>query len=251
MPVARALFDVGFSADARSRVDAGFEEAKLELSEWLPTVDLAQSRTLGQVKNHFVKFLVKVFDAHAKEIVRESANRQRRERYLNKVIEWLIEQTLPPQFSAEEDDTLEHVSHAPVDGFLPHKGWWEKMLAESFRIRGAADAPGWLWGLRISSFRERVVLQFTTKLNQRVGYWLTRSQDGTGEISTAPRLTPAEVIGAWLQQNGVTKQSLAGRAGISRNTLARIINNQPVRADSLSKVAEVIGCDFRELLPRT
>jgi len=69
----------------------------------------------------------------------------------------------------------------------------------------------------------------------------------------APRPSPRQVIRHWLNENGCTVEGLAEMAALSVPTINRIMaESLSYRRDpdSLKSVAVVIGCDWRDLLPR-
>ena len=77
------------------------------------------------------------------------------------------------------------------------------------------------------------------------------SDEGTKGPSHAKRSkpSPAALIGSWLKSRRESQRTLARKAGISPNTLRKIMDGKPVRSDSISAVAEVLGCRYEDLLP--
>jgi len=69
----------------------------------------------------------------------------------------------------------------------------------------------------------------------------------------APRPSPRQVIRHWLNETGCTVEGLAEMAALSVPTVNRIMAESLLYSrdpDSLKSVAVVIGCDWRDLLPR-
>ena len=64
-----------------------------------------------------------------------------------------------------------------------------------------------------------------------------------------PRLTAKELIDHHRRQSGDTLEELADAAGVSISTLDRIRQGVICSPDSLRAVANVLGCDWRELNP--
>jgi len=64
------------------------------------------------------------------------------------------------------------------------------------------------------------------------------------------RLTPGGRIAAWCEQRRESYRSLAGRAGISPNTLQKIRLGKRVHGEKITAVAEVMKCSYEDLLPK-
>ena len=257
MPVAPSIFP-DLTAEALARVEAAFADAKLKLTGKLNELDFSSSDALGQAHTHFNTFPQRILDAHGEEIVtlgtaerqrRETIERQRRER-LEKVVEWILQRVLPSPFTEESGNPLEYAPVIHVDTFGPPCGWWEEVLVASLSIQGREYGPPWVWSLELPDTQSFYKTSTQARLQPRIDFWVSRVDADATSAPAQERRTPAEVIGGWLSQHGETKKSLAGRAGISRNTLQSIINGAPTRADSRSKVAEVVGCDHLELISR-
>src|SRR5277367_919469 len=61
--------------------------------------------------------------------------------------------------------------------------------------------------------------------------------------------SPAALIGGWLKHRRESQRALARKAGISPNTLKKIIDGRPVHSAKITAVVEVLDCRYEDLLP--
>ena len=72
-----------------------------------------------------------------------------------------------------------------------------------------------------------------------------RKHSGTPPVQQSP----AALIAGWCKSRRESQRALAGKAGISPNTLKKIMDGKVVRSEKIAAVADVLGCQYEDLLP--
>jgi DNA-binding Xre family transcriptional regulator len=106
---------------------------------------------------------------------------------------------------------------------------------------------------RCLAVRERQAKFIAAAMNTRVMYWerkLTAIPQSSIFTSTGTsRETPAQIIDRLRLEKGWTVEQLAARAGVGETQIYRIKKGKPVSSDTISSVAEALGCHPGDLFP--
>jgi DNA-binding Xre family transcriptional regulator len=97
------------------------------------------------------------------------------------------------------------------------------------------------------------LLKMTQRMDDLLACLAEREDSGSKQqgISVAPagKPSPAALIAGWCKTRRESQRALAGKAGISPNTLKKIMDGKRVRSEKIAAVAEVLGCRYEDLLP--
>jgi DNA-binding Xre family transcriptional regulator len=124
-------------------------------------------------------------------------------------------------------------------------------VRDQLQASNSHDAANWSIVANLLTFwSENVPLDEADQspLGVAVGFPKIAGEKNYGRaLSGGP--SPGERIAAWIQTGRESQKSLAGKAGISRNTLSKIMKGKPVHSEKIAAVAEILGCSYKDLLP--